>query len=67
MNDRGTSNTRKAEWLARSATELRSEERRVLAVLLLYGALICFAIWGAQAIDRHMEKQDESLAAGEAN
>jgi hypothetical protein len=39
----------------------------VLAVLLLYGALICFAIWGAQAIDRHMEKQDESLAAGEAN
>jgi hypothetical protein len=66
MSDRGTVNTSRTERSARSAAELRSEERKVLAVLLLYGALILFAIWGVKVIERPMEKQEDSLIVSEA-
>ena len=52
MNDRVTANTNRTEWPVRSADALRSEERKVLVVLLLYGALILFAIWGVKVLDR---------------
>lgn len=67
MSDLGTINTSRTEWPARSEAELRSEERKVLAVLLLYGALILFAIWGVKVIDRSMEKQEDSLTVSEAD
>lgn len=66
MNDRSTINARRSEWPGLSAAELRTEERKVLAVLLLYAALIFFAIVGVKVLDRHMEKQQEPLTVGGA-
>lgn len=62
MNDRSTINARRPEWSGLSASELRTEERKVLAVLLLYAALILFAILGVKVLDRDMVKQEEPLA-----
>ena len=44
----------------------RPRERKVLAVLLLYAALILFAILGAKVLDRQVEKEHEPLVVGEA-
>ena len=51
MNDRSTINARRPEWPGLSAAELRTEERKVLAVLFLYAALIFFAIVGLKVLD----------------
>jgi hypothetical protein len=64
MNDRSIVKTDRAMWPGDSAAELRNEERKVLAVLLLYGALILFAIWGVKVFDRVMEEQQEPPAVG---
>jgi hypothetical protein len=62
MNDRSIVKANRATWPGDSAAELRKEERKVLAVLLLYGALILFAIWGVKVCDRDTEEQGEPLA-----
>ena len=64
MNDRSIVKTNRATWPDDSVAELRNEERQVLAVLLLYGALILFAIWGVKVLDRDMEEQQEPLTVG---
>jgi hypothetical protein len=64
MNDRSIVKANPATWPGGSAAELRKEERKVLAVLLLYWALILFAIWGVKVLDRDMEEQQEPLAVG---
>ncbi|HJR76927.1 MAG TPA: hypothetical protein VJ805_08130 [Nitrospiraceae bacterium] len=64
MTDRDIMKARRATWPCDGAAELRNEERKVLAVLLLYGALILFAIWGVKVLDRNMEEQQEPLAVG---
>ena len=64
MNDRGTVNVTRPEWPGLSAADLQTEERKVLAMLLLYTALIFFAIVGVTMLDLHMEKPQESLTVG---
>ena len=64
MNDRSIVKANRATWAGDSAAELQKEERKVLAVLLLYGALILFAIWGVKVLDRDMEEQQEPLTVG---
>jgi hypothetical protein len=64
MNDRSIVKANRAMWPGGSAAELRNEERNVLAVLLLYGALILFAIWGVKVLDHDREEQQEPLAVG---
>ena len=64
MSDRRTINVRKPEWPGLSAAELQTEERKVLAMLLLYTALIFFAIVGVTMLDLHLEKPQESLTVG---
>ena len=51
MNNSSTAKARRATWLSDSVAELRSEERKVFAVLLLYGALILFAMWGVKVLE----------------
>ena len=64
MNDRSTINARRSERPGLSSTELQAEERKVLAVLLVYAALILFAILGVKVLDRHVEKEQEPLVVG---
>jgi hypothetical protein len=64
MNDRRTVNVTRPEWPGLSAADLQTEERKVLAMLLLYTALIFFAIVGVTMLDLHMEKPQESLTVG---
>lgn len=66
MNDRSTIKAYRAGWPRLSAEELRTEEWKVLAVLLLYGALIFFAIWGVKVLDRDHETPPEPLTVGGA-
>jgi hypothetical protein len=61
MNDRSIINVRRPEWPGLSAAELQTEERKVLAMLLLCTALIFFAIVGVKMLDLHMEKPQEPL------
>ena len=64
MNDRRPGNTKRSEWPVDSAAALRAEEQRVFAALMLYVALILFAIWGVKMLDRHIEGEAPSSAAG---
>ena len=64
MSDRRTINVRKPEWPGLSAAELQTEERKVLAMLLLCTALIFFAIVGVKVLDLHMERPQEPLTVG---
>jgi|RhiMethySRZTD1v2_1073278.scaffolds.fasta_scaffold4142099_1 hypothetical protein len=64
MNDRSTINVTRAEWSGLSAADLQTEDRKVLAMLLLYTALIFFAIVGVTMLDLHLEKPQESLTVG---
>jgi hypothetical protein len=64
MNDRSTINTGRPQWPGLSAAELRTEERKVFALLLLYTALVFFAIVSVKALDPHREKPQEPLTVG---
>ena len=64
MNDRRTGNVERREWFGKSAAELRVEEQKVLVALIFYVMLILSAIWGLKVLDRHIEAQEKSSAAG---
>jgi hypothetical protein len=64
MNDRRTVNMTGREWSGKSTAELRAEEQKVLVALIFYVMLILSAIWGVKVLDRHIEAQDKSSAAG---
>jgi hypothetical protein len=66
MNDRNITKYRATEWSDRRTAELRYEDRRVLAVLLLYGALIVFVIWGTKVLERDHDPQPEPVSVGGA-
>lgn len=65
MNDRSTIYTKETAWSDIDRAALRTEERKVLALLVLYTALILSAIWGMKVLERHVEGLHEPVNVGE--
>ena len=64
MNDRSTIHMKEPAWSDIHMAALRTEERKVLALLVLYTALILSAIWGMKVLERHVEGRREPISAG---
>lgn len=64
MNDRSIRHTKEPAWSDIDGTALRTEERKVLALLVLYTALILSAIWGMKVLERHGEGRQGPVNAG---
>ncbi len=65
MHDRSTVYTRERDWSGGDRTALQTEERKVLALLVLSAALILSALWGVHRLERSLEGQQEPINAGE--
>jgi hypothetical protein len=64
MNDRSTIYTREPTWTDIDRAALRTEEQKVLALLVLFTALVISGIWGMKVLERHVEGQQETISAG---
>ncbi|MCC6965323.1 MAG: hypothetical protein IT391_03435 [Nitrospira sp.] len=65
MHDRSPVYTREPDWSGGDRTTLQTEERKVLALLVLYVALILSALWGVNRLERYVEAQQEPVNAAE--
>lgn len=65
MHDRSPVYTREPDWSGGDRTTLQTEERKVLALLVLYVALILSALWGVNRLERYVEAQQEPVNAVE--
>lgn len=67
MNDRRRIRRYLAQPSAWSGTDLaalRAEERKALALLLLWTVLVISGIWGVRVLERHAERQQEPVVVG---
>jgi len=64
MNDRSTIYTKEPAWTDIDRAALRTEEHKVLALLVLYTALILSAIRGVKVLERQVEGQQVPVSAG---
>ena len=65
MHDLSPVYTREPDWSGGDRTTLQTEERKVLALLVLYVALILSALWGVNRLERYVEAQQEPVNAAE--
>lgn len=65
MHDRNPVYTREPDWSGGDRTTLQTEKRKVLALLVLYVALILSALWGVNRLERYVEAQQEPVNAAE--